>query len=59
MDIVGPYREEIDVDKVEEEANKQFDFIERLQSSTHNFFDRSSFIFGYKMGYNNAKNGLY
>lgn len=59
LDIIGPYKEEIDVDKVEEEANKQFDFIERLQSSTHNFFDRSSFIFGYKMGYNNAKNGLY
>lgn len=55
MDIIEPYKEEVDMDKMEEEANKQFDFIERLQSNLNNRFDRSSFIFGYKMGYNDAK----
>lgn len=54
-DIIEPYKEEVDVDKMEKEALKQWDFVERLQSTSHNRLDRNSFILGYGIGYRKAR----
>lgn len=51
MDIIEPYKEEIDINKLEEDAIKQWNLVVRLQSTSYNRFDRNSFILGYEIGY--------